>query len=235
MSTPVRSSVRRGAVALLLALAGVLVLSAAASAQSDRKGGFSHEPHRKVKCESCHISDSTGVGPAKLTREQCTSCHHSAPVATSCTRCHAPKELTRRYASTQKLRFSFSAEPVARTLTFGHAEHGTLQCSTCHDAGPGLLASAAACQGCHEQHHAPHVECRSCHESRADGAHRNASHLGCAGSECHRASPVAPNARSRQVCLTCHGQQVQHRPGVSCVECHVLPQPAKAGRSRPRP
>lgn len=232
MSTHPGSRIRRGARAVMLATLGVLALSTAVSAQTDRRGGFSHEPHRKVKCDACHAMNGTEVGAARITPAECTSCHHSPSAGIACTRCHAPAGLTRRYPSTQKLRFSFSPEPVSRTLTFGHAEHGTLQCTTCHQSGPGLATSAASCQGCHEQHHAPHVECRACHDTRTDGAHRNASHLGCGGSQCHQSSPVESHARSRQVCLTCHGQQAQHRPGVSCVECHVLPKPATTGGGR---
>ena len=214
---------RRAAAAFLLASAVLFGASTTAEAQRRNENQFSHEPHRNVACAACHVSNRTGLGPARVTEQQCQSCHHTGAVGAACTRCHAAAELTRPYQTMQQFRLSVSAQPVARTLILNHQQHGSLQCRDCHNRPPSLSASALSCGSCHEQHHTPDTNCRSCHQPGPGGAHGNAVHLGCGGSECHRAMPVPANTRTRQMCLTCHADRAEHYPAPNCVECHALP------------
>jgi hypothetical protein len=80
---------RRGAAAILLATAVLFGASTTAEAQRRSENQFSHEPHRNVVCVACHVSSRTGLGPARVTEQQCQSCHHTGAVGAACTRCHA--------------------------------------------------------------------------------------------------------------------------------------------------
>lgn len=215
----------RTAAAILIAGA-TLFGSSEASGQRQAIRPFSHEPHRQVSCRSCHEMEGENVGAARVTQQQCHSCHHTGPVAGACTRCHVSGQLSQPYPSMQQFRLSISPVPVSRMVVFDHQQHDAVECRSCHKRPPLLEAGALSCSTCHDAHHAPDVDCRSCHESRRDGAHGIAVHSGCGGSDCHDAMPVQTTARTRQFCLTCHPEQAPHRPAGNCIDCHLLPSPS---------
>ena len=90
---------------------------------------------------------------------------------------------------------------------------------------PAMAQSVAGleCTSCHEQHHEPDTQCRACHVAPPDRAHNMRSHLTCAGAQCHDPVPFQGVPRTRELCLSCHQQQVNHQPGRNCAQCHTLP------------
>jgi len=217
--------VRRSAATFLCACAVLFGATTTATAQSGAVSAFafSHEPHRDVSCVACHQSDAGKVGKVRVTEQQCMSCHHTGPAAQACTRCHGPAELTKPYRTVQQFQLSVAPAPVSRTLVLDHQQHADVKCQACHQSPPRLQAGTLACNGCHEQHHAPDADCGSCHEARSVAAHDNASHLKCGGAGCHSDNPVPANTRTRPLCLTCHADRTQHYPAANCVECHAMP------------
>lgn len=221
-------------IALTTLLAGAAVLTASPAAQAQRRSDrrFSHGQHRNVTCVACHVSNGAGLGPARVTEQQCQTCHHSGPTGAACTRCHQASELARPFSQVQQFRLSVSAEPVPRTLQLSHQQHGSLDCRACHSKPPRLDAKALSCGSCHEQHHTPDADCRACHQTKPGGAHGNSAHLSCGGSACHLSTPVPATTRTRQMCLTCHADRVDHFPAANCIECHAMPGPNKAPTQR---
>lgn len=194
---------------------------------------FSHATHRAVACAACHSSSGPTHGSVTLRSvRDCQQCHHETTVnklgngPAACLQCHKSSTLPER-PQVVEMRTSPSVTHT-RTLPFGHATHTTVACVNCHTT-PVTLAAAAQCSGCHVNHHEPTRECRTCHDGYA--AHRGQQvHLGCAGSGCHSDRAVLALSSARNVCLACHADQVQHKPGRDCGTCHrVQWAPAAAG------
>jgi hypothetical protein len=189
--------------------------------------GFWHSQHRGVECTACHsMRDRHGAVTVTSLRD-CRSCHHAEPVATPCAQCHdrgSVRRLATRVSRVMDIRVG-SLDRPRRTLPFHHGDHLTYDCQQCHTQGLALSAAGLSCAGCHAEHHRSTVSCMSCHPSPAAGAHDLNAHLGCAGSGCHDAAPAAVQAvpRTRDFCLACHQDLVEHRPGRNCVACHALP------------
>jgi hypothetical protein len=195
---------------------------------------FQHGQHRGVDCAACHESVTTHGQVTIASFTQCQQCHHTAPVAQPCTRCHDQRELTTTYRHPQTIRLSV-AQPVTRRLPFDHRAHQTETCTACH--GPTLDRSAAtvSCNSCHESHHRPNTDCRACHLPPRPGAHTARAHLTCAGSGCHAPVPFQGVPRTRQLCLSCHQTLADHMPGRNCIDCHALPQPIGGAPPAPSP
>jgi hypothetical protein len=189
--------------------------------------GFWHSQHRGVECTACHsIRDRHGALTVTSLRD-CRSCHHTEPVATPCTACHersSVRRLSTQVSRVMNIRVGRLDRP-RRTLPFDHGDHLNYGCQECHTSGLALSAAALDCTRCHLEHHQPSVSCMSCHPAPAAGAHDLNAHLGCAGSGCHDAAPAPVRAvpRTRDFCLSCHQDLVDHRPGRNCVACHALP------------
>lgn len=186
---------------------------------------FTHDDHRDLDCLTCHQTEAAAE-PLPETAEWCASCHHEASSARSCTSCHA-RAAVRRWSAdvTRTMRFSVG-EPRSRTLPFSHQPHDTIACTTCHTGRPLLSAEGVACAECHEEHHKTESPCQECHARAPTDAHPVEVHLSCTGSGCHDSSRMparAVSSRGRNVCLACHQEQADHRPGQQCVYCHVLP------------
>jgi len=187
---------------------------------------FTHDDHRDLDCLTCHQTEAAAE-PLPETAEWCASCHHEASSARSCTSCHA-RAAVRRWSAdvTRTMRFSVG-EPRSRTLSFSHQPHDTIACTTCHTGRPLLSAEGVACEECHEEHHKTESPCQECHARAPADAHPVEAHLTCTGSGCHDSSRMparAVSSRGRNVCLACHQEQLDHRPGQQCVYCHVLPE-----------
>lgn len=193
---------------------------------------FWHAQHRDVECTACHSTQNTHGGLTVTSLRDCRSCHHTEPVAASCLSCHSRSEVRRLTASvsrTMDIRVGRLNQPV-RSLPFDHDVHGELDCASCHTRGLELSAAAVQCAGCHTEHHQPTTNCMACHASPAGDAHDLQVHLGCAGSGCHEAAPAPVRSvpRTRDFCLVCHQDLVEHRPGRNCENCHTLPRPRSA-------
>jgi hypothetical protein len=189
---------------------------------------FEHAQHRGVECSACHDTAQRHGAVAITSFAECRECHHTAPVAQPCTRCHERGELRQPYRIAQRVDFSV-APAQTRQLPFDHQQHLAEACNACHT--PSLTQSAAgiSCRSCHEQHHRPTTNCRACHETPPPGAHTIRAHISCTGAGCHQPLPFTGVPRTRQLCLSCHTDLVNHMPGRNCIECHVVPHPRSAG------
>jgi hypothetical protein len=183
---------------------------------------FQHSQHRNVECTACHDTSRTHGAVTLTAFAECRECHHQAPVATQCTRCHEQSELRRPYRTAQVVRIAGRA-PQSRQLPFDHGPHARENCNACHTPGPAQSAANVTCTSCHEQHHRPEANCRACHQTPSPQAHTMASHQTCTGAGCHSPSPLRGVPRTRQVCLSCHTDLVNHMPGRNCIDCHTLP------------
>lgn len=193
---------------------------------------FWHARHRDVECAACHSSEQAHGALTVTSVRDCRSCHHTAPVAATCTTCHSPAELRQpRYRVPQTVRLSV-APPKTRELPFSHRRHEAIACATCHTE-PLTLRATAQCSGCHEEHHRPGTECLGCHTQPPATAHTVEAHLGCSGAGCHDPVPAGVRnvPRTRSFCLACHQDLVQHEPGGNCADCHRLPRPRPQGRA----
>jgi nitrate/TMAO reductase-like tetraheme cytochrome c subunit len=193
---------------------------------------FWHSQHEDVECTACHTMRGEHGALTVTSIADCRSCHHAAPVATDCTRCHARPEMLAQTYELERV-FDLSAgegRRVSRTLPFRHEVHTDLGCGTCHTEGLGLGGGNVDCKACHEEHHEPNTDCKTCHVQPPVDAHDIDSHLGCAGAGCHEAAPESVRSvpRTRDFCLVCHQDMTSHRPGRSCEQCHILPRPQTA-------
>lgn len=195
-----------------------------ATADSTRFGmPFSHRRHRGVECTSCHSTTGTRHGQLLVgSRRDCQSCHHTARSGATCATCHSPAELADARRVDVPFELPKRAAPLVRSLGFRHAVHSGETCATCHTT-PVTLAPDKACASCHADHHEPTRDCRSCHVATDNSIlkeHTRSAHEGCAGGGCHAAQQVASLRPTRNVCLSCHQNQVKHKPGKDCVTCH---------------
>jgi hypothetical protein len=188
---------------------------------------FDHARHRNVECSACHDTQRTHGAVVISSFAECRDCHHTGQVAQRCTACHETRELRQPYRIAQPVRLA-GRSAGTRQLPFNHAQHLNEPCSACHQAGPSQSAANVTCTSCHEQHHRPEANCRACHQTPAATAHDVRSHLTCTGAGCHQPPPFRGVPRTREVCLSCHTDMVDHMPRRNCMDCHALPRPTAA-------
>jgi nitrate/TMAO reductase-like tetraheme cytochrome c subunit len=189
---------------------------------------FRHAQHATLNCTTCH-STRTAHGELLTQARDCQGCHHADnALGRDCARCHTPGQLQPARTVAVAMALSVWRGPRQRTLPFAHAEHARLDCTDCHtlDRGRGL---GKTCSSCHQDHHASARNCTSCHSDSRSAHSRELHLLGCAGSGCHAAERAAGLGPSRAVCLACHTEQRQHKPGRECAQCHLASWPAVAG------
>jgi hypothetical protein len=189
---------------------------------------FEHTDHTSVACATCHGGEERHGTVAVRDREGCRACHHTAPLAEDCTRCHVVDEVrATSFTVTRQLEIRIgSLDRPVRALPFDHAVHWHTDCTVCHTGGIDLeTARGADCSGCHLQHHEPTATCTTCHEAPAPGAHDRTAHFGCGGAGCHDPVPAGIRSvpRTRELCLVCHRDRADHMVGRNCAGCHVLP------------
>lgn len=188
---------------------------------------FSHAQHRNLDCLVCHSVEQQHGTVVITELRQCRECHHTGELAANCTACHGPDQFRgERHLVSQT--FNLSAGPTyTRQIVFSHIQHQGLSCTDCHRA-PLTMGVTVGCAGCHEQHHAADTQCMACHTNPPRGAHTVQAHVGCAGAGCHEPVPgeVAGVPRTRNLCLGCHQEMINHFPRQNCADCHRLPPPA---------
>lgn len=218
---------------LLRSLASlVLPQRAAAQVPTGRNAppAFDHAQHTDVECVACHSVRDTHGAVTVTGLSDCRSCHHTGSVAQQCTRCHADDSAPRRVFEMRRPFQPSVGRAENRTFRFDHGQHAEVACATCHREGLALSASRVSCSACHQQHHAEATtNCLACHQLPEPGAHTRTAHLTCTGAGCHAPSPVQASQRTRQLCLACHQDMIDHQPGRVCVDCHALPAPRAAG------
>jgi hypothetical protein len=181
---------------------------------------FSHRLHRSLECTSCHSSGTRHGALVVRTLHDCQSCHHAPQRQTQCSSCHTAKEIAPARTVNVVMRLSVWNTGHQRNLPFEHAKHGSLTCVTCHTT-PVTLDPTKTCESCHDNHHTVDRVCRTCHLSPKP-AHTRATHLGCAGAGCHTLTGTVSLQPVRNVCLTCHQDKVNHKPGQECAKCHQV-------------
>jgi len=192
---------------------------------------FSHRIHKVVACANCH-DQKVSPGAFKMrTTNDCAACHHSAERSVTCEGCHnSPAEQRKVYLRPVPMRTASGLPAKTRQLPFAHRAHRDLECKTCHTNGV-MLGVSRDCMSCHTEHHTVERTCTACHAD-AKLSHQRAAHDGCAGSGCHSNATVVALPATRQVCLACHHEQVNHKPKRECAECHVVKWGALAGAAR---
>lgn len=197
---------------------------------------FLHAEHTEVECTDCHATEDAHGTVTVTSIRGCRSCHHQGATAEPCTRCHESGELERAgtYDVLQSLRMSVGTVE-SRELPFSHAEHESEPCATCHATDSGRSAAAVRCAECHEDHHSASSPCVSCHREVPEESHPLAVHATCTGSGCHDAATTRVTATTmagseRAICLSCHVDEQDHRPGESCATCHLMPAPSEGER-----
>ena len=187
-----------------------------------------HSDHRGLACTACHSTTGARHGALTVrTKTDCLTCHHgpepkpgAGPM--TCSGCHRTDRLA-RVPSTQPVmvRTTVSATPRTRVLPFTHALHMTVECAACH-ATPVTRAVSKDCTSCHADHHTPTRACIACHAG-AQPLHKRADvHQGCTGSGCHQDKAALALNPTRNVCLTCHNDKVNHKAGAECAKCHQV-------------
>ena len=185
---------------------------------------FSHAIHRGLTCTACHSASGPSHGTVMLkSLRDCQQCHHETTVRKlgggmdACAHCHERATLPAR-SLTVAVRTSAATATRMRELPFAHATHANVSCTQCHTT-PVTLAASVQCSECHADHHDAARDCRTCHA--AYDAHVGQQvHTGCSGSGCHTDRAVLALTAARNVCLSCHTKQADHKPGRDCGTCH---------------
>ena len=229
MRAPEKATLPRGAMRVL----ATLVLPQRAAAQQSgqqpaRELDFDHARHTQVDCLACHSVENTHGQITVTGFNDCRSCHHTGSVAQPCTRCHGTADMPRGAFNVRRAFRPSVGRAENRTFQFDHAQHTAVDCATCHRDGLALSAARVNCGSCHQEHHEPENNCMACHQAPAASAHTRTAHLSCTGAGCHSPTPVQASQRTRQLCLACHQDMVDHQPGQVCVDCHALPAPRSA-------
>ncbi|HXL07520.1 MAG TPA: hypothetical protein VN964_11400 [Gemmatimonadales bacterium] len=185
---------------------------------------FPHARHKALSCITCHTSRSQRSRLTFQPPRGCQICHHQAPKTSDCAVCHRPAQLMAPESVTVQV--TVSGRPRRdHSARFDHVAHRALQCVVCHTTPVTLDPDpkTAACAACHDDHQARGRRCAACHdgdtpEVRAAHAPPLEAHVAC--DACHAATIVAGLVPDRGLCVSCHGQQVDHYPARECTVCH---------------
>lgn len=192
---------------------------------------FYHSQHVDVSCLDCHSTEGDHGTSTVTSITDCRSCHHQEPVVGACMDCHQTAEFPPEpFERIHEMAFEVVA-PRDRALPFDHVDHTSEGCESCHTADLTLSSAGTSCSSCHEDHHEPEVACRRCHEEAPAKAHPAEVHVGCSGAGCHEPTPFDAVPRTREFCLSCHQDLVEHKQDSDqeCAECHTLPEPRLGG------
>ena len=191
-----------------------------ALAQPRDTARFEHARHRSVRCLTCHIQTNEQVG-LKTSARECTACHHAnTAIGNACESCHQRSELTGAHAVAASVALTVWPAPRTRTLSFAHEQHAGVACADCHGSTIKRTVEKT-CASCHTDHHNATRTCASCHPPARE-THTRALHVtGCGGSGCHMRETTAAITPARAVCVACHVEQIEHKPGRECAPCHL--------------
>lgn len=197
--------------------------------------------HAAVKdelCQKCHESEdpkwlqiAATAGHRVHAEEQnlaCTKCHSTtvhrfAAPAPICQTCHAQKEVVTSGMATFHCTSCHSFLATDQPLLPGRKN-----CLDCHEAlvketisWPADAPMQLPCGTCHKPHEIeqPTVACRNCHTG--EGLHQQTTHRSSVCQTCHE--PHQWKVTSRQTCLACHTDRVEHQAGALCSACHNFP------------
>ncbi|MEO8226122.1 MAG: hypothetical protein ABI637_01770 [Gemmatimonadota bacterium] len=188
---------------------------------------FSHPRHRKLPCLTCHTTTNKRTSLTFERPRGCQICHHQAPASSRCSNCHSPEEILSPLPASVTVTVA-GHEPNVRKASFAHGAHTSRTCTECHTTAVTMrpAPAVAACQDCHDQHHAAGPSCATCHagsDIRPAHARPVDGHRAC--DACHAPATVARLVPVRQLCLTCHQAQERHYPDRECTTCHFQRSP----------
>jgi hypothetical protein len=201
---------------------------------------FPHDPHTRIACERCHSAteahathrDDVGCadchsspGTDAMTtpsEAECLDCHHGADHQLTCQQCHSAAERPDGLVQV-RVEMTVYPSPLERSLRFEHGLHEALACTSCH-VEPTTYRAPNSCAGCHAEHHQADSDCLTCHTQESVAGHGLDVHTGCSGGGCHSDPDILALPLSRNVCLSCHEEQIDHEAPQECVDCHA-PQP----------
>jgi len=178
-----------------------------------------HATHVSMACTECHTAPGAAAGGRPASAE-CNACHHTTDRVEECAHCHASPPAPVR-AVPARFTIADRSPGQERPLLFDHVRHTALECRTCHTGGSSLVVERT-CASCHTDHHRTDSDCGACHVSFPLSIHQASVHRGCTGAGCHSASNAIPTPLSRNACLVCHRDQVDHEPGGECRVCHLI-------------
>ena len=221
------SSRRRSLAALVFTVSGIAVLMAllpdpraAASlppriqpvrfdfepAQSAAPFPHSNPSHSRLPCLLCHRRATDSAQPIRsLGHTPCSGCHVEEFAASSgplCTICHVQAGAAEMKPFPPLQSFN---------MTFDHARHRGVVCSTCHKPERrGVAFSIPAGSSAH-------TTCYSCHAPRAQSGDRDISSCGaCHKPGPYRRTPVFTKAYRVSFSHNKHGA----RQNLNCADCH---------------
>jgi hypothetical protein len=229
---------RRGPLAVALALGAVARLAGAApssGAQSPGATGFDHRSHDRaivvgggdsLACSRCHALARGGQVVQPGHAACFGACHGARPRRGEppgdrgelCTGCHADASGARGYG----VHYPPYAIDRDFAITVGHKRHAAVACAVCHAAGK--RSPHQRCAGCHDGSAAPGkgptlASCGGCHPAAAGAPLPPmiiAGELPVTGTFSHARHAARGPAGAR--CTTCHG-------AVSDTDDNVLPAP----------
>ena len=175
---------------------------------------FGHERHvllAGLACADCHTPLEEHGGTTLRSDAACDACHHPSIGGQNCAACHEGPG---------------GAPPETLTLATGdfshifHVEEMGFECGDCHSSSR-MSRIEATCESCHAEHHQPETQCLACHRGGAQDYHEREDHVLCG--ECHDEPADQIDRWTRQVCLVCHSDMVDHEAPDPCADCHQMP------------
>ena len=172
---------------------------------------FSHDntSHQRLPCLLCHRRETNSASPVRSSRHTpCAGCHaqqFEAATGPICTICHTNVEGQGRKTKPFPSLKSFN-------MTFAHAKHRNVACSTCHaPANRGIALSMPSGS-------AAHTTCYQCHTPRAQANGRDISSCG----TCHARGRFARASTSARAFRTGFSHREHNGKGLSCQDCHKI-------------
>jgi len=188
---------------------GAAIESTQESALDFSKFAHTNQSHQRLPCLLCHRRETSAAQPVRSSQHTpCAGCHaqqFSAKSGPICTICHTNVE-----AKPHDLK----PFPSLRTfnLTFAHAKHRNVACSTCHSsANRGVALSIPAGSQAH-------TICFQCHSPRAQSNGRDISSC----STCHKAGSHTRISTASKAFKANFSHDEHKREGASCLECHTI-------------
>lgn len=178
----------------------------------------------------CHRRPAILATLPERTSTECATCHHERNAARACSSCHGEDAVGARPVLVA-IHAAGRADSRVQSVLFSHSIHADRECRSCHTQ-PVTRRFGGDCSICHEDHHRPEAECTTCHQAAGLAVHTSTDvHQGCAGGGCHDDAVVLQLRPTRNICLACHTDQRDHRPGQECVGCHAIA-PNRLGGNR---
>lgn len=203
-------------------------------------------------CEKCHYSgDPQWVQVAQTAGHKthaegqniaCQTCHgmrlhEFRPTTEICVACHADHVAGQEKAiKVEQMRDMHCVECHSFLREDSPLRPTRETCLSCHRKYVGKVTFPEKapmswdCRECHKPHDNanPVVDCLSCHTTaKSEGAHAAKTHSEQRCKVCHK--PHEWTVSSREPCLSCHTDKVDHNAGTNCADCHKQSQGDKPG------